>query len=143
GEPVGLDQAAEGRTGAEEVLLAHHLVEGAGTEAGGERRLALEPGLEVGSEEVTGGVGHPPPARASASSRSRSTARTPPRIRSRTIASGSTRNDSGTPLTPKWRAMLPPGAVSMGHVPPSSVRNSFTACDESLNTTASTDASPA
>ncbi len=60
-DPVRLGQAAQRRAGADEVLLAHDLVEGAGAEAGGQGGLA--------PEAAVGGVGeeaHPGPAARSA-----------------------------------------------------------------------------
>ena len=51
-DPVGLGQDAQGGTGADEVLLAHDLVEGAGAEAGGQGRLALEAAVGGVGEEA-------------------------------------------------------------------------------------------
>ena len=55
-EAVGLDQHPQRATGAEQLLLAEHLVEGAGPQAGGERCPPFEAFGDRGAEEV---VGHP------------------------------------------------------------------------------------
>ena len=49
-------RARSGRPGAEELVLAHDVVEGAGPEAGGQRRLAGQPLLDGRPEQV---LGHP------------------------------------------------------------------------------------
>ncbi len=54
-DPVGLGQQAQGGTGADEVLLAHDLIEGAGAETGCQRRLALEAAVGGVGEEAQGG----------------------------------------------------------------------------------------
>ena len=46
--------ARSGRPGAEQVLLADDLVEGAGPQPGGERRPALQPLGDRGAEQVVG-----------------------------------------------------------------------------------------
>ena len=64
-QAVGLDQDAQRTAGAEQVLLADDVVEGARPQAGGQRGAALQALRHRGAEEVVGhrsivGVGHPP-----------------------------------------------------------------------------------
>ena len=56
-DPTRSDSASrrKGRTGADEVLLAHDLIEGAGAETGCEGRLALEAAVGGVGEEAQGG----------------------------------------------------------------------------------------
>ena len=58
-QPVGLDERSQRPPRAEEMVLAHHLVEHPGPHPGGERGLGRQPLLQRGPEQVlTAGRGH-------------------------------------------------------------------------------------